>query len=376
VIDHYIPQPDQDAGSRSMWCVMQTLVRMGLVVKFWPQNQAYDPDYADLLQQAGIEVIVGKEVQDNFPGWLEANAAHLHFVFLSRPTVAAEFVPVLRSCSTAKILFYGHDLHHARLLMEHALLGSEMTRLEAEKMKRLETSLWRQADVVYYPSSLETQVVRATVPEARAHTLPLFFFEDRANVAGLEQRKDVVFVAGFGHPPNVDAAVWLARSIMPLVRAGAHGKVHLWLVGSNPNDAVQQLASDDVSVTGYVTDERLIELYAAARVAVVPLRIGAGMKGKVVEALHYGVPLVTTPVGAQGLDGLESILTVSADEARLADGICALLRDDELWKRTSSTQLEYVQGRFSIDAIERALRFGLQPPECNRPADSAASGRE
>src|SRR5690606_17944144 len=95
VVDHYIPQPDRDAGSRSMWCVMRTLLRMGLVVKFWPQNQAYDPDYADLLQQAGIEVLVGDEMANNFSGWLEANQGRLQYVLLSRPTVAPEFLPVL-----------------------------------------------------------------------------------------------------------------------------------------------------------------------------------------------------------------------------------------------------------------------------------------
>jgi GT2 family glycosyltransferase len=360
VIDHYIPQPDRDAGSRTMWCVMRALVRMGFIVKFWPQNQAYDPDYADLLQQAGVEVIVGEETSNNFSGWLAANRHRLDHVFLSRPTVAPEFLPLLRQRSRARILYYGHDLHHERLLMEHQLLGSATARREAEKMKRLEQSLWRDVDAVYYPSPVETGVVRAAVPGVQALTLPIFFFEDAPRVAGPGERKDILFVAGFGHPPNVDAARWLVQAVMPLVRARAGRPVHLWLVGSNPTEEVEQLAGDDVSVTGYVSDERLLQFYAEARVAVVPLRVGAGMKGKVIEALHYGVPLVTTPVGAQGLEGLESVVPVSGDEQVLADEICALLRDDERWSRASSRQLEYVRGRFSVEAMQEALRLGMQ----------------
>lgn len=373
VIDHYIPQPDRDAGSRTMWCVLRALVQMGLAVKFWPQNQFYDPEYIDLLQQAGIEVVVGDEYGNNFSGWLAANQDRLKYVFLSRPTVAPEFLPLLRRRSRAKILYYGHDVHHARLLMEHRVFGSEAARREAEKMRKVEESIWRDVDVVYYLTSAETDAVRAAVPGAHAELLPIFFFDEPPCVDGPGHRRDVLFVAGFGHPPNVDAAKWLVRDVMPLVRARAPGKIHLWLVGSNPTEEVERLAGEDVSVTGYVTDERLLEFYAGSRVAVVPLRVGAGMKGKVIEALYYGIPLVTTPVGAQGLEGLESVAAVSDDATVLADQICALLTDDGRWNEASRKQMEYVQGRFSIEAMEQALRLGM---DAGKPRLDAQEMRE
>jgi glycosyltransferase involved in cell wall biosynthesis len=150
--------------------------------------------------------------------------------------------------------------------------------------------------------------------------MPLYYFEDTPRVEGPEDRNGIVFVAGFAHPPNVDAAKWLVQVIMPVVRARWGGRPHLWLVGSNPAPEIEQLAGDDVTVTGYVSDERLLEFYRSARVAIVPLRVGAGMKGKVIEALHYGIPLVTTPVGAQGLNGLESVVPVSSDENAVGRG--------------------------------------------------------
>jgi O-antigen biosynthesis protein len=359
VVDHYVPQPDRDAGSRSMWCILRALVGMGLVVKFWPQNQAYDPEYTDWLQQAGVEVILGDEVRDNFPGWLEAHAERLNYVLLSRPTVAPEFLPLLRKCSAARILFYGHDLHHARLLREYALTGSPTLLREAEAFRKLEHSLWREMDVVYYPSSVETEVVRATVPGVQAQTMPLYFFDHVPVVPGPQVRQGILFVAGFGHPPNVDAARWLVQSIMPLVRANVPERVHLWLVGSNPTEEIQQLAGDDITVTGYVSDEHLLQFYRTSRVAVVPLRVGAGMKGKVIEALHYGIPLVTTPVGAEGLEGLGTIVPVSDDEHALAQQLCTLLRDDPQWEERSRKQMGYMEGRFSVQAMEQALRLGL-----------------
>lgn len=363
VIDHYIPQPDRDAGSRSMWCILRTLVKMGLVVKFWPQNEAYDPDYVDLLQQAGIEVIVGEEVRGNFSGWLSANGDRLDYVLLSRPTVAPDFLPLLRKQSTARILYYGHDVHHERLEREHALTGSETARHEALKFRKIEQALWRQVDAVYYPSADETASVHAAVPGANAYTMPLFFFDDAPPRPSSAGRKDILFVAGFGHPPNIDAAKWLVQDILPRVRQAMGEDIHLWLVGSHPTDEIQQLATDTVTVTGYVCDERLLEFYRTARVAVVPLRVGAGMKGKVIEALHHGVPLVTTPVGAQGLQGLEHVVPVSTDPDRLAQEICSLLRDDARWSEVSCAQVRYMAGRFSAEAMERTLRLGMDRQE-------------
>lgn len=359
VVDHYIPQPDRDAGSRSMWCIMRALTRMGFIVKFWPADQRYDPEYTDWLQQAGIEVLLGEELKGRFAQWIATNADRLDYALLSRPAVTQEYLPHVRRASRARVLYYGHDLHYARLMNEYALTGSRTARREAETLRTVEQALWREADVVYYPSCLETEVVRAEVPGVNAHTMPLYFFDDAPRVKGPREREGILFVAGFDRPPNVDAAQWLVRAILPLAKAAASVRMPLWLVGSNPAEEVRQLAGDGVEVTGYVSDDQLLAYYERARVAVVPLRIGAGMKGKVIEALHYGTPLVTTPVGAQGLEGLESVVTVSDDEAVLARAIAGLMQDDDAWLKASRAQRAYMEGRFSIDAMVQALELGM-----------------
>ncbi|WP_157903246.1 methyltransferase domain-containing protein [Cupriavidus malaysiensis] len=371
VIDHYVPQPDRDAGSRSMWCFLRVLQGMGLNVKFWPQNLWYDPDYVSALQQAGIEVFYGGEFQNDFGGWIAEHGSLLDYVLLSRPSVAKEFLSAVRACSRAKVLFYGHDLHYARLLNEAELTGSEAARREAAAMRELELTLWKSVDVVYYPSPTETQTVLEALPGAKAHTVPPYFFD--AAPAGLSERSPqgrsgILFVAGFGHPPNVDAAKWLVHDIMPLIRASMPG-VHLWLVGSNPTAEVQRLAADDITVTGYVTDEQLLEYYRIARVAIVPLRFGAGVKSKVVEAMNYGLPLVTTPVGAQGLDGLTDAVPVSDDPCKVAMEVVALLGNDDRWRDVAEKGSAYISGRFSAQAMEDVFRLDIDPgPAVHNPA--------
>lgn len=351
IVDHYVPQPDRDAGSRTMICFIRAFLSMGLNVKFWPQNAFYDAEYVVPLQQMGVEVYYGRDYFDSFERWLAEHGKYLDYVLLSRPHVASDFLKPLRRYCSAKILYYGHDLHYARMLNEHRVTGKGALLREAEAMRHLETTIWCQVDTVYYPSEEETSQVRSTVPKVNARTIPPYFYPATpSDGLPVGDRRDLLFVSGFGHPPNVDAARWLVEEILPLVLE-REPAAHLWLVGSNPSPEVRGLAGRDVTVTGYVSDEVLAGHYASARVAIVPLRFGAGIKNKVVEAMHFGVPLVTTSVGAQGLDGLDRIEAVRDDARAIADAVCELMRDDERWTAASLRGREYVATRFSMAAM-------------------------
>jgi GT2 family glycosyltransferase/SAM-dependent methyltransferase len=358
IIDHYVPQPDRDAGSRSIVCFIRALLQMGLNVKFWPENLWYDEAYVKPLQQMGVEVFYGAEFLDGFEDWLATTDQTIDFVLLNRPHVSESFIkPLKRSAPKAKLLYYGHDLHFARLAKEFEVSGNRKLLKRADSERALEVKIWGAVDVVYYPSQAETDVVNQMAPDVLARTLPPYFFEPRARTESaktLAARSDILFVAGFGHPPNSDAAKWFVTEIFPRIRA-AVPQIRLLLVGSNPTDEVKALAGAAVTVTGYVTDKRLAELYDSARVSVVPLRFGAGVKNKVVEALNFGTPLVTTPVGAQGLPGLEDVVPISEDPDMFAQHVMSLLKDDTRWLHAAEAGRAYVAEHFSIDAMRKVF---------------------
>lgn len=356
VVDHYIPQPDRDAGSRTMWQFMQMFKRRGMDVKFWPANLWFDPVYTEKLQQLGVEVMYGPEYQGGFADWIGAHGKDIDFVLLSRPHIAADFIKAIREHSHAIVLYYGHDIHHLRIDEQIKFQPSADLFKERRRFEALEQSIWSSVDVIYYPAEGETQFVAQWLLEkglpAKSRTIPVYAFDSFPDnpQGNVSDRRDLIFVGGFAHAPNVDGAIWLAKEIMPRVRNQVQG-THLSLVGSNPTEAVKALDDECTTVTGFVTDAELDLRYASARVAVAPLRFGGGMKGKVIEAMRHGLPCVTTATGAQGLSGTADFLAVADDPAAFAAHIAALLQNDELWLNTSLASQAFVRRRFSEEAL-------------------------
>lgn len=361
VVDHYVPQPDRDAGSRTMWQFMQRFLEHGWSVKFWPENLNRDPVYAPRLLQAGVEVVYGAEYVGRFEDWMREFGQQLDAVLLSRPHIAVNFMDAVRAHTHAPVLYYGHDIHYLR--MDERLRvqpGDWALQAARGEVLKQEHHLWKHVDAVYYPSDDETRVVRSwlneNAPKVRCCTVPAYAYPAPPADAGenLAERRGLVFVAGFGHPPNVDGAQWLVREVMPKVWA-AHPETQLDLVGSNPSDAVMALRGDHVDITGFVTDDELAGRYRAARAVVAPMRFGGGVKGKVVEALWHGVPCITTPAGVQGLADVRGWMPVADDADAMAALIVGYLEDDAAWRETSARGRAFVRDRYTADAQWRAL---------------------
>ncbi len=358
VVDHYVPQPDRDAGSRTIYAFLQRLVEAGCVVKFWPENLVYDAEYAPRLQAMGVEVIHGIRWLQGLSALHDSHGDVFDAILLSRPDVAEKVIDDARTFRNARIVYYGHDLHFQRVRQEAEVLSQPELAACADKLESRERALWRKLDVVLYPSQDEADTVSRLEPGVDARAIVPYAFDAFETESATDGRSGILFVAGFAHPPNVDAAEWLVREIMPRVWEHAPD-AHLALVGANPSARVRELAGKRVEVTGFVSDAELQHRYRCARVGVVPLRFGAGVKSKVVEAFQQGLPLVTTPVGAQGLPGAEQVCDIAVDARGLADAIVGLLHEDGRWQNRARVAAEYAEARFSRRAMADALLDAL-----------------
>jgi GT2 family glycosyltransferase/ubiquinone/menaquinone biosynthesis C-methylase UbiE/glycosyltransferase involved in cell wall biosynthesis len=377
VVDHYVPQPDRDAGSRTMWQFLRLFRRQGLEVKFWPENLFCDSVYTDLLQQEGIEVFYGSEYRNGFEQWIQENGHLIDCVLLSRPHVAIHFIDAIRRHSRARILYYGHDVHFLRLDDQLRVEDRKAVRAERDHIAKIEKSVWSRVDAIYYPSNDETAYVSAWLRKsgyaASSYTVPAYAFNSipEQPEKNLDDRNGLLFVGGFGHLPNVDAAIWLVRDVLPLLEAVRPG-IRVALVGSNPPEEITALGGGNIEVTGFVSDAELEERYVSTRVVVAPLRFGGGMKGKVIESLRYGVPCVTTPAGVQGLAGTEEFLPPAPDARAFADRILLLLDSDEIWRSASRAGQAFVREHYTSEAQWKVFSAEIVPATA-KPASSRFS---
>jgi len=348
VIDHYVPQYDKDAGSRTTFHYLKLFVKLGLNVKFLGDNFYKHEPYASVLEDLGIEVLYGVWYQKDINKWLQDKGKHIDYTYLNRPHISIKYIDIIRKYTNSKVIYYGHDLHYLREYREYNISQNKELLKSSERWKKIEFELFSSADVIYYPSQVEIDEVNKNFSDITARAIPGYIFEKRMdkNTIPFKDKKDILFVGGFIHKPNVDGVLWFKNEIFPLILDSLPG-IKFYVVGSNPPDVIKECQTENIIITGFVTDEELLGYYEKCRLAVVPLRYGAGVKGKVVEAMYYGVPLVTTSVGAEGLDNVSDILTVADNAANFSNALVELYNNYQLLDYKSKESYKYVLDTFS-----------------------------
>jgi glycosyltransferase involved in cell wall biosynthesis/2-polyprenyl-3-methyl-5-hydroxy-6-metoxy-1,4-benzoquinol methylase len=359
VIDSEFPRPDRDSGSLRMFNLLIAARRVGFAPTLVARHQ-HVPDSAgwiDELRRRGIDVhMVPFTVSPEHE--LRERGESYDVIVVSRIDNFDHYRAVLeRRAPRARVVLDTVDLHFLREQREAELRGSAALEARAEARREQELRAIREVDATLVVSDAEAQILAELCPTARVLVVSNIHAE-QVSPAALSRRapgdaRDVVFLGGYRHPPNVDAAVWLATEIFPLVRA-RRPDLRLVLAGSHPPAEVLSLAGPDVRVTGYVPD--LDPLFASARLSIAPLRYGAGVKGKINTSMTYGVPVVATSLAAEGMHLTSEQDVLVADEpARLADAVVRLAGDDELWARLSESGRRSVREHFSFEAAERQL---------------------
>lgn len=358
IIDQSVPEPDRHAGARATQAVISVLAAEGWSVTFYPHDQADAGDYTRNLEQDRV-LVLDRRVEGGLVAWLAAYGAALDHVMLMRPGPSRDLLPTILHGTQAKLSYYGHDLHFARLRREAALHHDIDLAELADRMLAVERGIWRAVDIVLYLSDEEAATVRRLEPGVDARSVPIVAYGSFITRESPPPGETLLFVGNFAHTPNEDAALWFVREILPLIRS-SRPTARLILAGSGPTPRIRALAGAGLEVTGYVSDPALTALYDQARVVVAPLRFGAGVKGKIVEALRLGVPVVTTRIGAEGLPDIESIIPIHDKPRPMADAITRLVTNDSAWTEQAARQVVYAKNHFSVMALHMALLGALE----------------
>ena len=357
LIDAVTPQPDHDSGSVRIMAMMTLLRDLGFQVSFMPENMAWVDRYSEDLQQAGIEVLYAPRIP-SLERWLETHGRDLDLVIVSRHYVLAPLLAMLRRlCPNARLAFDTVDLHFLREEREAEVTGSDELAARAAETRRQELALIEQSDTTLVVSAVEQELLGELLPAADVRIVSNIH-RVHGRKKGFEERKDLMFVGGFQHVPNIDAAKWLVEEIFPKVRQQIPD-IRLHLIGSRMPAEILAIDSPGVRVHGFVPE--LKPYLEGCRLSVAPLRYGAGVKGKVNQAMSHGLPVVATTCAAEGmfLEHGRDVL-IADDAGSFADCIVRAYNDVSLWQQLSDGALDNVERYFSMQAARRALIEAFQ----------------
>jgi GT2 family glycosyltransferase len=352
-IDATMLRPDHDSGSLRTFRLLKVLRDLGCQVTFVADNLEYREPYVGDLQQAGVEVLHAPSLT-SIDSLLQARGRDFQHVFLARYYVAQRHLAAVRQhCPQAQLIFDTVDLHYLRLQRQAELARDDAGKRRADAVYRDETAVIRAADVTLVVSEVERALLARQLPRQSVHIVSNIHEVDAA-IPPFDSRSGLLFVGGYRHPPNIDAVLWYAREIHPLVQAALPGVV-AYLLGSEPPSVLSDLQSDTLRVVGFVPEVR--PWLDRVRVSIAPLRYGAGVKGKVNQAMAHGVPVVATACAIEGmhLRPGEDVL-VAEDAASFAREIVRAHEDALLWQQLSRGGCANIQANFSAGVAATAIR--------------------
>lgn len=375
IADPFLPAYDRASGSLRLFSYIKILRELGYHITFVARILGPDIRYARELQQLGVEVygndvaaleVAGYQFHDKVvpvPYETIFSERKFDYAILSFWYIAHHYIPVIREYSPAtRIIVDTVDIHFVREKREGELKNDTDLIAIAEQKEKDEIAVYQSADRCWVVTDQDRDAIIDQLPGIpidivpNIHQIPdLLEFDDDA--------RDLLFVGNFSHPPNGDAVLFFHQEVWPQVAAELPD-AKWYIVGNNPPEEIQALASERIIVTGWV--ETLEPYFRRARISVSPLRYGAGMKGKIGEALSIGLPVVTTTIGAEGMGLVDGEQAMIADEAQaLAAAIIELHRDKDLHSKLARQGRQLVVDRWSTARTRENLAtlFGHTLPD-------------
>lgn len=351
-IDAVTPEPDKDSGSVDAFYTMKILQAQGYRVHFVPgSNFAHWGEATESLERMGVECIYAP-FYTNMNALLEERGDMFKYVVLSRAESCEHYLDMIRKkCPSAKIIYNTVDLHFLRMHREAEISGKPEDKKAAAKMQKEELGYIEKSDRIIVISQAERALLSSEhgVKPGKIHTIPLIRNESR-RAGGFEGRKDIAFIGGYRHPPNVDAVEWLIKEVWPAITKSVPDAT-LRICGSHMPKEFYEYASDNIAIDGFIPD--LEEFLSGLKLTIAPLRFGAGLKGKVASSIGAGVPCIGTDIAFEGMaeKGLKAIKFEANTAEDFAKYCAALYLDEKKWEKASVAGVSYHNDNYAYHNI-------------------------
>ena len=359
VIDSYMPSYDRESGSRRLFELLKIFKALDYHVIFAADNGVKEEPYVSLLQslqietlytQEGYGTLIEQQIQERLP--------LIDLAWICRPELNEKYAPLIRQRAEIKVVYDTIDLHYLRLKRAWELSPEKSSTMATEwiDMQSKELKMAHQADLTITVTPIEREILEHQAVDNVA-VIPNIHHPYQGEIPSFKERSGILFIGSYNHPPNIDAVLWLCQEIMPLVWQ-TNPQTKVTLLGNNPSAEVLALASDRISVTGYIDD--VSPYFLSHKLSVSPLRYGAGMKGKIGHSLEYGLPVVSTSIGTEGMNLVPNQHILEANDTKgFARQILLLSNNDAVWTQLSHNAQSAIEP-YTTEVIQENLHQTLE----------------
>ena len=352
VLDRDVPTPDRDSGSYRMFNLLKLLIHLDCQVTFAASNLGTQNQYTEQLSAIGIKVLSKPSVR-SIEEHMQRFGETYEVVILSRIEVATAHLACVRQYAPhAFVIFDTVDLHFVREYRGAKVTGNLRLLKRALYTKRQELAMAQAADCTIVVSPEEKEIIKQACFTAKVQIISNIheIFEP---VPPFGNRKDILYIDAFNHHPNVDAVLYFASEIFPLIKEEIPD-IKVYIIGSTPPETIQELHSDNFIVTGYLPD--VSPHFRSCKLSVAPLRYGAGVKGKVHLSLSYGLPAVASSIAIEGMPVRPGQDVVIADTPEaMGQSISMVYHDERLWNQLSKNGQQLIDKHFSFEVARSQL---------------------
>ena len=354
-LDLLIPEPDRHASSLRSVQLLTLLRDWGWQVDFLHAAVSEPPAGADALERLGVRALPSGTLEA-IEAYVRDAAAGYDLIYLAWVRLSRPLLPVIRQAAPGRpVLYDSLDVNYLREYREARLTGNARTLARALRTKESERAVLLDAEASLAITPADARVLRALAPDARLFTVGMW--TDPDPVERRPEPASLLFVGNLGAPHNHDCALYMMREVMPLLRPRV-ADLKLVLAGPDHNDIRRKIDGPDILLTGWQADLR--PLFERATLFLAPLRFGSGLKGKMLQAMAHGLPIVASAIAAEGMplvEGRDFLLADSAPAAAAA--VERLLADPGLGRELAARAMETLRQHYGRESVERPFAEAL-----------------
>ena len=365
IVDQCIPTPKEDSGSKDMDNILSALLEQNLRPHLFALSNRGETSETFGYYEKGVHCVFGRENHD-FEKFFKENHSLFSSIIISRVNSFEEVNKIIQKYApNVKTIFYTVDLHHVRLDSEYKLTKNKDVKRNAARTKMLEIQAIKESSrtVVLTDKEQRYLINQFNIAPEKILVWPLIRneFEKLSDYKKSTNPRDIIFIGGYRHTPNIEAVKILRDAIVPkaveiFTKAGIEFP-GIKLYGSSATTYIEEIDEKYIKYHGYIENES--DAFRDARVSVAPLPFGAGLKGKTLSSLIYKTPIVGTSFAFEGFnDSNKKIMYESSlDSDKFAQNIYeSYVNYNNITDKEWSNLISSLESKFSYSAFLNKIK--------------------